>query len=374
MPKTTEEFKKEVYDLVGNEYTVLGEYINNKTKIKMKHNICNNVYEVTPTNFLHRKNRCPDCSLKNIGNKYRKTTEEFKKEVYDLVNDEYTVLGEYINNKTKIKMKHKLCNNVYEVKPNYFLNGTRCPLCSKKLKKTTESFKQEVYKLVGNEYTVLGEYINNSTKIKMKHNICNSILNKTPNKFLQGDRCPLCSKKLKKTTEEFKKEVFNLVGDEYTVLGEYINNSTKIKMKHNICNFEYEVRPVNFLTKDNRCPKCKRESKGELKIKEYLDNKNIKYIKEKRFKNCKYKNYLPFDFYLEEYNLCIEFDGKQHFDKNTIFYKNDKKEFELQKKRDLIKNEFCNNSNINLLRIPYTDICNIETILDKKLSEIANSL
>ena len=36
--KSTEEFKKEVYDLVGNEYEVLGEYIKNDKKIKIKHN------------------------------------------------------------------------------------------------------------------------------------------------------------------------------------------------------------------------------------------------------------------------------------------------------------------------------------------------
>jgi len=59
--KTQEEFKKEVYDAVGEEYSVIGKYVNRKTKILMRHNICNRDYPVTPTNFISCNNRCPLC-------------------------------------------------------------------------------------------------------------------------------------------------------------------------------------------------------------------------------------------------------------------------------------------------------------------------
>ena len=60
----------------------------------------------------------------------------------------------------------------------------------------------------------------------------------------------------KKTTEEFKQEVYNLVKDEYTVLGEYINSREKILMRHNICNKEFMIVPNNLLNFNSRCPNC----------------------------------------------------------------------------------------------------------------------
>ena len=261
--KTHEEFVKEVYDLVGDEYSVLGNYINTKTKIRMKHNCdkCNNYeYMVAPGDFLrkNRGHRCPKC----FGS-FRKTQEEFENEVKALVGNEYTFLEEYINSNTKIRVRHNCyeCNkHEYMVAPDKFLQGNRCPKCFGSPLKNQEEFEKEVKDLVGDEYSVLGKYINTKTKIKMKHN-CDECNNHeymvTPNNFLKGNRCPKCNEKLK-THEKFVKEVYDLVSDEYSVLGKYINSKTKIKMRHNssnCSNHEYEVLPCEFL-KGTRCPKC----------------------------------------------------------------------------------------------------------------------
>ena len=90
------------------------------------------------------------------------------------------------------------------------------------------------------------------------------------------------------------KELKNLVGDEYTVSGDYINANTPILMKHKKCGTEYLVTPNKFLH-DRRCPHCKR-SKGEEKIANHLTKLNINFIEEYRIKNCKRKRVLPFDF------------------------------------------------------------------------------
>lgn len=58
-----------------------------------------------------------------------------------------------------------------------------------------------------------------------------------------------------KTDEQFKQEVFNLVGDEYEVLEPYTNNQTEIRVKHNGCGHVYKVRPDNFLS-GQRCQCC----------------------------------------------------------------------------------------------------------------------
>ena len=364
--KTTEEFKKEVYNLVGNEYSVLGKYENCFKKLLMKHNKCGNTYEVKPNDFQQGV-RCTYCSIKNRTNKRRKTTNDFKKEVYDLVGNEYSVLGEYETNKTKIKMKHNNCNKEYLTTPhNFITTGNRCPYCYGKIKKTTDEFKKEVYDLVKDEYSVLSEYTTNKTKIKMKHNKCKHIYEVYPVSFLRGARCPKCFGTPKKTTDIFKKELYDLVKDEYLVLGKYINNKTKIKLKHNKCNKEFDMFPLNFL-KGQRCPHCKR-SKGEERIRKYLEDNHIRFKEQYSFDDCKNIYPLRFDFMLEDDSgriILIEYDGEFHYTKQ--YYQ---ESFNQQRLRDKIKDDYCNNNdNIDLYRISYKEFNNIETILEEIINK-----
>lgn len=97
---------------------------------------------------------------------------------------------------------------------------------------------------------------------------------------------------------------------------------------------------------------CINQSRGELFIEELLKSNNISYDKQKRFDNCKDKRTLPFDFYLSKFNTCIEYDGQQHF--KPIKYWGGEDSFNILKKHDSIKTKYCNDNNINLIRIPYT--------------------
>ena len=125
-------------------------------------------------------------------------------------------------------------------------------------KKTHEEFVEQLNKVHGKgTYTPLEEYKGTNTKIKVKHNCkkCNyhewGII---PSNILQAKGCPVCGRGKQKTTEEFKKEIYNKYGSEYEVLGEYINNHTKIKVRHK-CGYRYGVRPNNLLN-GNGCPVC----------------------------------------------------------------------------------------------------------------------
>lgn len=111
------------------------------------------------------------------------------------------------------------------------------------------------------------------------------------------------------------------------------------------------------------CSKCK--SKGEKSISTYLENKNIVFITEYRISNCKDKYSLPFDFYLPDFNVCIEFHGVQHYE--SVDYFGGKVTFYRQKKHDNIKSNYCKNNNIKLIIIPYWDFPNIESILNNEL-------
>ena len=110
-------------------------------------------------------------------------------------------------------------------------------------------------------------------------------------------------------------------------------------------------------------------SRGEVKIRNILDALSIKYEKEKSFKNLINPDTgkkLRFDFYLPEYNLCIEYDGKQHFldpqKNNGMFGK-----LEETIQRDKVKDNFSIKNNIGIIRIPYTEYNNLSEDYIKNL-------
>lgn len=133
------------------------------------------------------------------------------------------------------------------------------------MKKSNDQFLLEIKNIVGDEYTFLEEYKNCDTKIKVRHNICGHEYKVTPNKFFNNRRCPNNDCKIRrirekraKTNKQFKNEVHQLVGNDYIILGEYVNIHTKILIKHNIkdCNHEWEITPASFLHNGSRCPIC----------------------------------------------------------------------------------------------------------------------
>lgn len=99
-------------------------------------------------------------------------------------------------------------------------------------------------------------------------------------------------------------------------------------------------------------------SRGETQIAKILKELNIGFLKQHTFSECINPHtgqHLYFDFYLPDYNCCIEYDGKQHyasFEKSTFFYPT-LKEFHEAHFRDSYKNLFCCNNKIRLIRIPY---------------------
>lgn len=128
---------------------------------------------------------------------------------------------------------------------------------------------------------------------------------------------------------------------------------------------------TNYRMGCNRCEFCRKSmSVAELTIKRVLDKYNIKYKQEKTFLDCKDKKALPFDFYLYDYNKCIEFDGEQHYNMNydiTMNNPDPEKSFATRKKHDQIKTDYCREHNIGLLRIPYYKENHIEEIITKDL-------
>lgn len=95
---------------------------------------------------------------------------------------------------------------------------------------------------------------------------------------------------------------------------------------------------------------------------------NKRYIEDKySFDDCIYKRKLRFDFYLPDYNVCIEFQGLQHY--IAVDYMGGDVDFQNRQIRDNIKKEYCKSNNIYLIEIPYNKIENINDILEKHLKK-----
>ncbi len=105
-----------------------------------------------------------------------------------------------------------------------------------------------------------------------------------------------------------------------------------------------------------RCKACSNSiSNGEKAIMDWLDKNKIEYIYQYKFNDCRNIKPLPFDFFLPKFNICIEFDGQYHFERQAH---TTEKQFEYQKMRDNIKTEYCKNNEIKLIRIPYWNLYN----------------
>lgn len=235
------------------------------------------------------------------------------------------------------------------------------------IKKTNEEFIEELF-LINDKITPLDEYAGCLTKIRCKCKICNHIWSVTPNNLLRGHGCPICwdnnrSIKFRKSHEKFMEEL-SLISDTIEILGRYNGEHDKIKCKCKKCECIWDSTPNRLLRQNGGCPHCN-FSKGENKIRSILERLGINYIEQHRFAECKNKRPLPFDFYLPEYNACIEYQGGQHFFAVDYFGGEDKLLY--QQKNDSIKKNFCENNKINLVIIPYWDEDNAENILHKRV-------
>jgi hypothetical protein len=184
----------------------------------------------------------------------------------------------------------------------------------------------------------------------------------TPNNHLNGQGCQKCKTNLTITRctlsqEDVVKKCINVHGDKFDYSKfNYVSMKTKtivICKKHG----EFLTTPDNHIRRKSGCPRCM-VSFGEQAISIMLNEHSLNFIPQYRFPDCRYKYTLPFDFYLPEYNTCIEYDGLQH----TI-PKFGIEAFEHTQLTDSIKTEYCKTKNIRLLRINHKQANVIENIL-----------
>ena len=209
-------------------------------------------------------------------------------------------------------------------------------------------------------------YNNARINVDIKCKKHNKIFNQNPFEHLKGRGCPLCGNErtgdsCRITQDQFLEKANQIHGNKYDYSESiFLNVRTKVKIKckkHGL----FIQRPQDHLYGAG-CPEC-RISKGEERIREYLSLKKIEYKSSFKFEDCRNIFPLPFDFYLADHNLCIEYDGAQHY--KAVSYWGGEEGFRIVKLRDSIKNQYCIDKKIKLLRIPYWDFQNIEKIIEE---------
>lgn len=236
-------------------------------------------------------------------------------------------------------------------------------------KKTHQEFINESISINGNKYDYsLVEYINSHIKVKI---ICpqHGMFKQTPYHHINGHGCIKCKgdqqsinqRQKGKDTFKTKANIIHEYKYDYSLV-EYESSRKKIIIKCST-HGEFKQTPFDHL-QGSGCSKCN-TSKGELKIEHWLISNKINYVSQKRFTNCKNKLPLPFDFYIPKLNICIEFDGQQHFIQNQHW--GGIRTLESTQKNDGIKTNYCDNNNIKLIRIPYSEFKNINSILENEI-------
>ena len=266
---------------------------------------------------------------------------------------DYSLIREYKGTMIKYPI---ICDihGIWEVTlDNHVLKKSGCPKC-KGFKLSNDDRIKIAHKIHNNKYDY--SLINGEIKSKDKYNfICltcsNHFKNSWDNHINKHQGCRKCnpSGRKKRTLDSLIEQINNLkTGYEYdwnSYIG-YFDNNFRMKCPTH----GWFTQQLSNHISGNRCQKCRR-SKGEDEIEYFLKNNNIIYETQKRFKDCKNIKQLPFDFYIPSKNLCIEYDGELHT-KSVKFFGGDES-LEKTINNDNIKNQFCLENNINLLRISY---------------------
>lgn len=279
--------------------------------------------------------------------------------------------NKHIENGIQAKTIRSLQNNLSNVKLRNSSSFSLCYKCSRdKIAKHNKTPIKDIYrecKRLNVEYV---KHIYENSRLVV-YFICNKHIEKGIQHRQWGDMknaksgCVYCAN-WTVDKEDFIKRLTEVKMDKILDwIGTYHGMSKNTKFHCKKCNKNWYATPTNVL-KGTGCPYCN-ESRGERYIRIFLESNNIYYIPQYKFKDCKDKRQLPFDFYIPYYNLCIEFQGEQHYKSIDFYHSGNPSDYKSQKKRDNIKRNYCKNNHIDLLEIRYDEIENIPTILTNKL-------
>lgn len=302
-----------------------------------------------------------------------RTHEDFVSEVY-AKNPNIIILSKFTKTDDDIQCKCSIDGYIWTNSAKNLLQGQNCKLCTArqsnaKRRHTKEWFLSKMEEL-HKDIEVLSEFTDMKSKLKCRCKIDGHEWETTADGLINGKSgCILCSwinngLRCRKTNEQFLEEL-SKINPTIIPLEEYVHEHHKIKCKCKIHNYEWYASPNKILHRKTGCPKCA-SYHNENNIDEILDKWGYKYTAQKRFDDCKDKNTLPFDRYLDDFNILIEYDGEGHYmpiRRGNMTQKKAEENLRIIQYHDQIKNDYCKKNKIPLIRIPYWEKDNLEEIL-----------
>ena len=373
-------FEELIPELEEKGIIPLEEYKGIDKPIKFKCLKCGNIWEAPPSRIKFGGG-CPKCFRKK---QIKKGREKFEKLISELKEREIIPLEEYKKNNIPITFKCLKCGNIWETTPINIKAGSDCPICAKKnkskrqIEKGKKRFENLIPELKEREIIPLEEYKGVNNPIKFKCLKCGNIWETRPAIIKSGSGCPICAKKrmiekrskklFKRGKKRFEELIPKLEERGIIPLEEYKGIDKPIKFKCLKCGNIWKTIPASIKS-GSGCPKCAC-SKGEDLLTKIFSESNIKYVSQFSFKDLKIQGILKFDFYLLDYNILIEFDGSQHFEE--VKHWGGKEGLKKIQLSDRLKEEYCKQNNIPLIRISYKDFDKLENLLEIKNKEKIN--
>ncbi len=348
---TTEEFIRKAKEIYGDQYDYSKvDYTGNKEKVCI---ICpeHGEFWMTPNNHL-RGHHCPEC----YGTP-KLTTEQFIARAKRVHGDRYNYSK--IDYQGLSKKVCVICRNhgEYWVYPQTHLKGGNCPTCNGILPTDLSAQITRIHRITlpifiekctqkhNGKYDYSGvNFVHLDDFVKI---ICpyHGEFWQRAKVHYRGYGCPVCGGSKRLTNEEFIEKAKLVHEDKYDYSKvQYVNTATKVCI---ICpeHGDFWQTPNNHLFGAG-CPTCP-ESNMEGEIRHLLLANNIAFEQEKGFDWLRYNRSMFLDFFLPEYGVAIECQGRQHFSPSRLFGGEDF--FKITIERDAAKKKLCEEHGIQIL-------------------------
>ena len=145
-------------------------------------------------------------------------------------------------------------------------------------------------------------------------------------------------------------EIYGIVENILELDQEYCEKYRELMILHDYCEIEAKVH-LGIVAERLIIGEKFKGSNGERIIDKELQKSGVKYQREAVFDDLRHVGKLRFDFYLDEYNAAIEFQGQQHFEPIECFGGEDG--FKSLQVRDEIKKQWCINKGVRLFLIEH---------------------
>ncbi|MBD8839502.1 hypothetical protein IFU39_16950 [Paenibacillus sp. CFBP 13594] len=344
---------------------------------------CNSSYDMIIGNKTTKNQGCPYCSGNRVNatnsllNNFPKVSREWSYTLNTTMKPDK--ISKYSNKKAWWTC-NKCKSDFYSIISDRTFKGQGCPYCAGKSVNETNSLRTTHPRIVREwNYEMNSESPDSVThgSVKVVWWTCNKCKSNydmsVDGRAISGLNCPYCVGRRVNDTNSLAQLRKDLL-DEWN-----FERNSSIISPHEVtvssrkrvwwkCKKGHEWEAVIYSRSYVGCPRCK-ESKGELSVQRFLDANKINYKRQWTFSDCINKQSLPFDFaVLDKCNMImclIEFDGEFH-------YRPMMGEERLQyiQHNDKIKDDYCKDNNIPLIRIPYWEFKNIDSILTERLTEL----